>query len=660
MALFRLKCQVFPVLRPLGNNQRFPIMGQALPDFLGDERHKRMQQPQNLIQYINQNCHGSFLALGILGIQASFRQLDIPVTIGIPDKVIYFLDCNTQFVFFQVFGDFGDQRIELAEYPLVRNFQFLCFRETSGCVFSQVHHDVARSVPKLVGKIAHCFTALHIETHVISRRVAGDHIHPQSIAAVFINHLQRVNAVAQRLGHFPSLIIPDQAMDQHSVERCFAGMGAAGEDHSGNPEENNVITGDQNIGGIEIIQILGLFRPAKSLKGPQGRAEPSIQHIRISLDPSTATLFALADIFPGYGNVAAICTGPGGNLMSPPQLTGDTPVTDIFHPIQVGFAETLWNKFGFILFDNPDGLFCQRLHLDEPLGRNDRLHILMAAITCADVVAVVFYFYQIAASLQIGNNGLTGIVAIHSFVLSAQLVNLTIVIQNTDHFQIVPQTNFKVVGIMGRCHLDASSAELHLRIVIGNNRNFFVHQGQNDFLAHDSAIAFIVGIDTDTGISQHSLRTGSSHNHFPAAVSQRITDMPQMARLVHILHFCIRQGSDTVGAPVDNSAALVYQTFFIQGNKHFPDSFGATLVHSKAGTIPIAGGAQFLLLLHNPVSVFIFPIPHPFQELLPAQIITGQAFFSEFLFHLDLCSNTSMVNAGHPQGIITLHPLKPD
>ena len=147
-----------------------------------------MQQPQNLIQYINQNCHGSFLALGILGIQASFRQLDIPVTIGIPDKVIYFLDCNTQFVFFQVFGDFGDQRIELAEYPLVRNFQFLCFRETSGCVFSQVHHDVARSVPKLVGKIAHGLATLNIEPHVISGRVAGDHIHPQSIAAVFINH----------------------------------------------------------------------------------------------------------------------------------------------------------------------------------------------------------------------------------------------------------------------------------------------------------------------------------------------------------------------------------------------------------------------------------------------------------------------------------------
>ena len=100
--------------------------------------------------------------------------------------------------------------------------------------------------------------------------------------------------------------------------------------------------------------------------------------------------------------------------------------------------------------------------------------------------------------------------------------------------------------------------------------------------------------------------------------------MPQVARLIHILYLGIGQCSNTVGAPVDDTAALVDQALFIQGNEHFTDGLGAGLVHGKGSTVPGTGGAQRLLLLHDAVAVLVLPVPDTLQELFTAQVVTGQ------------------------------------
>ena len=71
-------------------------------------------------------------------------------------------------------------------------------------------------------------------------------------------------------------------MDQHGVKRCLAGVGQAGEDHAGNPEADDIITGHQRVGGVEVVVILGvLIRPAQGAERPQSRAEPGIQGIGV-------------------------------------------------------------------------------------------------------------------------------------------------------------------------------------------------------------------------------------------------------------------------------------------------------------------------------------------------------------------------------------------
>ena len=183
------------------------------------------------------------------------------------------------------------------------------------------------------------------------------------------------------------------------------------------------------------------------------------------------------------------------------------------------------------------------------------------------------------------------------------------VIQNPDDFQVVPQSYLKVVGVIGRGHLHAAGAELHLGIIIGHHRDFLVHQRQNHSFAYDALISLVVGIDADAGVAQHGLRAGGCHNDLARTICQGVTDVPEMTGLILVLHLRIRQSRHTVGTPVDDPATLVNEALLIQRDKHFPHSFGAALVHREPGAGPIAGGPQLLLLLHNPVAILPFPVP---------------------------------------------------
>ena len=58
-------------------------------------------------------------------------------------------------------------------------------------------------------------------------------------------------------------------MEKNGLEGLFTHMLKAGEDHPDNPEKDDVITGYENIGRIEILEVFGLLRPSESFKRPE-------------------------------------------------------------------------------------------------------------------------------------------------------------------------------------------------------------------------------------------------------------------------------------------------------------------------------------------------------------------------------------------------------
>ena len=334
---------------------------------------------------------------------------------------------------------------------------------------------------------------------------------------------------------------------------------------------------------------------------------------------------------------------------------------DVLHPVQIGLGKSVGDEAGLPVLHHFDGRLGQGLHLHEPLGGDDGLHVVVAAVAGAHVVGVVLDLLHEPQGLQVGHHSLPCLIAVHALVLAAVGVDLAVVIQHPDGVQVVAQAHLEVVGVVGGGHLHAAGAEVHLHVLIGHDGDLPVHQGQDAGLAHQVLVPLVVGVDRHAGVAHHGLRPGGGHHQIAGTVSQRVAHMPQVAGLVLILHLRVRQGRDTVGAPVDDAAALVDEALLIQLAEGLPHRLGAALVHGEPGPVPVTGGAQLLLLLDDAAAVLAFPIPHPLQELLPAQVIAGQPLLgAQLLLHLDLGGDARVVGAGDPQGGVALHPLKAD
>ena len=109
-----------------------------------------------------------------------------------------------------------------------------------------------------------------------------------------------------------------------------------------------------------------------------------------------------------------------------------------------------------------DGLLGKRLHLHEPLGGDEGLDVVVAAVAGADVVGVRLDLDEVALLLKVLHDGLAALVAVHAVVLAAVFVDGAVVGDNADDLQVVAQADLEVVRVVGGGHLDRARAEADL------------------------------------------------------------------------------------------------------------------------------------------------------------------------------------------------------
>ena len=145
-------------------------------------------------------------------------------------------------------------------------------------------------------------------------------------------------------------------------------------DHARHPEENNVETGYQHVGRMEIRHTLGHFRvvhvrPAQRAEGPQGRGEPGVEHVFVLTQFDVGGQIILRTYF-GFvmANVyVALNVVPGRNAVAPPQLTGNTPVLNVAHPAEVHVFVGFRHKLNIAVFHRCNGWLGQGFGVDIPL-----------------------------------------------------------------------------------------------------------------------------------------------------------------------------------------------------------------------------------------------------------------------------------------------------
>ena len=365
-------------------------------NFLRNERNERMQQLQNGFQNVAEHAERMNLQFFVVAVKERLFHFDVPVAEIRPHEVVNFACGKTDFVFVEIDGNLFDKPLKLGENPFV-NRQFFKLGNVLKLLAFHVHDEETAGVPKLVHEVAAGFHLFFGISGVASRSDARSQTETQGVGAVFVDNLQRIDAVAKRFGHLSALTVADEAVNKHFRKRNFAHVFDAAENHSGNPEEDDVVCGYENVGRVEIFEVFGLFRIAQSGERPKRAGEPCVQNVFVLTDVFSAAFRANFDLGFGNGHFAAVVAIVGRNSVSPPKLTADAPVSDVFHPVEIGFFETFRDKFDFAFFDGRNGRFGKRFHFDEPLLADDRLDDGRATITFADVVLIRFDFHEKAA-----------------------------------------------------------------------------------------------------------------------------------------------------------------------------------------------------------------------------------------------------------------------
>ena len=131
-------------------------------------------------------------------------------------------------------------------------------------------------------------------------------------------------------------------------------MLAAGEDHARDPEEDDVVAGDEHVRRIEVVQIRRLVRPAERGERPERAGEPGVEHVArrggcswsgTHFGHSQASVRETVDL-------AAVAAVPHGDLMAPPELAGDAPVAHAVHPVEIRLGEAIRHELDLAVFHN--------------------------------------------------------------------------------------------------------------------------------------------------------------------------------------------------------------------------------------------------------------------------------------------------------------------
>ena len=402
-----------------------------------------MKETQDLVQSVKKDRTSDDFFIFVIAVKHFLGQLNVPVRKLIPDEVVEDVTSYTEFKLIKVFSDFSNSFIEVVENPTICNvscltsshFRYIFTRHIQGQTFI-VHKDVTRDVPNLVNEVPRSIHFLVRETHVLTwcRTVWKEPT--KGISTIFFDNIHWVNTVTEGLRHLTSLLVTDKTVDKDILKwlaTCeFQGL----EDHTRHPEEDDVITSDQCWCWEVTFEVFWVdIRPAHSWEWPEGRTEPSIQDIFV--------LFPAVTFWCFFANVHfTLSIVPSRNLVTPPKLTRNYPVVDIFHPLKEGIVETWWveiNLIVCILVGN--SIFGQLVHLNEPLCRQTWFNRHTCTLWVTNWVSHLFDFDKGTDLFQFFYNSFACFKAVHTVEFTSQFIHGTIIVHDIDLRKIVTLTN---------------------------------------------------------------------------------------------------------------------------------------------------------------------------------------------------------------------------
>ncbi len=371
----------------------------------------------------------------------------------------------------------------------------------------------------------------------------------------------------------------------------------------------------------------------------------------------------------GLGRHRDVAVGavPGRDPVAPPQLARHVPVPDVGQPMLPGLLEPLGQDARPARTGRLQGAGGQRPGAHEPLGLEPRLDDVAAALALADDHLVRDRRDEVAARLEVRDDGRPGHVAVHPVVARACARDRRVVGEDRGGRQVVAEAGRVVVRIVGRRDLDRARPEGAVDDVVGDDRHVPLDERDAHEPPDEAGVALVVRMDRDRGVAEDRLRPGGGDRDRgvrvgPAGgrVDEVVANGPQRPGLGRGHHLEVADARPAARTPVDERLGAVREVRLVQPLEGDADGLGRALVHRVAQAAPVERPADPTLLAEHDLARRRDERPHPLEVALAPERLAALAFPREDPVEDELGGDRGVVEAGQEQRPMTAHPGVPD
>ena len=238
-------------------------------------------------------------------------------------------------------------------------------------------------------------------------------------------------------------------------------------------------------------------------------------------------------------------------------------------------------------------------------------------------------------------------------------VHPAIQMENCQDRKMMSLADVVIGDIMARGHLDRPGPKLAIDGLIGHDRHDAMDHRQRHRLADQVLVTPVVGVDRDTGVTDHGLRT-SRRDRDEAAAFDRVVEVVELIVRLFVLNFQVRDGALVPRAPVDDPRTPVDEALSPELDEGVPDRIHVGRVHGEPDARPIRRETKPAHLLEDGVPGGLVPVLHQSIPGVPADRFFRRAFLGQLLFEDILGGDRGVVRPGHPERRIAQHAVPAD
>ena len=260
---------------------------------------------------------------------------------------------------------------------------------------------------------------------------------------------------------------------------------------------------------------------------------------------------------------------------------------------------------------------------------------------------------------KISQDLLPRLVAVQAGISAGGRIHVRRLIHHADRGQALPLAQSKIVGVVRRRHLHRAGAEVAAHPTVGHDGNLAPGQRQAQHLAVQVSIALVVWMYRYGYVAQHGFRPRGGDGNKARFAHDGVANLPQLALLLLVDHFQVRDSGLAARAPVDDIGAAIDQPLFMQPDEGFAHGRGARLVHGEVFARPVDAGAQPPHLVEDGGAVMLLPLPDALHKGFAAQLLARFVLFGELPLHHQLGGNAGVVGARQPESEVSAHAAPP-